>query len=313
MPRPGREPRPGERVPNGTARSGFANGATGLWSRSVSAAGGALALNRRNLYGYLFSLPLIVLFLAFVVYPLYFVVTQAVEPYTYEVLFSDPVFVQTVVNTVVYVGVAVNVKLFLALLLSGLLQADSRGTRFLSAIFLLPWAIPVLPGILSIRWMLSSQWGIMNLIVEDLGFGPVHWLASRWMAIGALIVFHIWKYLPFWTVILLAARRGIPRELYEAASIDGAGGLQRFTSITFPMLKGIYLICSLLSMVFTLGDFTNVWLLTGGAPGDSTHVLATLAYRYTFMMGKIDWGMGVFATALPVTLLFIFILIKKIR
>jgi multiple sugar transport system permease protein len=203
--------------------------------------------------------------------------------------------------------------MFLALLLSGLLQADSRGTRFLSAIFLLPWAIPVLPGILSIRWMLSSQWGIMNLIVEDLGFGPVHWLASRWMAIGALIVFHIWKYLPFWTVILLAARRGIPRELYEAASIDGAGGLQRFTSITFPMLKGIYLICSLLSMVFTLGDFTNVWLLTGGAPGDSTHVLATLAYRYTFMMGKIDWGMGVFATALPVTLLFIFILIRKIR
>jgi multiple sugar transport system permease protein len=243
----------------------------------VSAAGGALALNRRNLYGYLFSLPLIVLFLAFVIYPLYFVVTQAIDPYTYEVLFSDPVFVQTVVNTVVYVGVAVNVKMFLALLLSGLLQADNRGTRFLSAIFLLPWAIPVLPGILSIRWMLSSQWGIMNLIVEDLGFGPVHWLASRWMAIGALIVFHIWKYLPFWTVILLAARRGIPRELYEAASIDGAGGLQRFTSITFPMLKGIYLICSLLSMVFTLGDFTNVWLLTGGAPGDSTHVLATLA------------------------------------
>jgi multiple sugar transport system permease protein len=149
--------------------------------------------------------------------------------------------------------------------------------------------------------------------MEDLGFGTVHWLASRWMAIGALIVFHIWKYLPFWTVILLAARRGIPRELYEAAAIDGASGLQNFRYITFPMLSGIYLICSLLSMVFTMGDFTNVWLLTGGAPGDSTHVLATLAYRYTFLMGKIEWGVGVFATALPVTLLFIFVLIKKIR
>jgi multiple sugar transport system permease protein len=133
------------------------------------------------------------------------------------------------------------------------------------------------------------------------------------MALGALIVFHIWKYLPFWTVILLAARRGIPRELYEAAAIDGASALQNFRFITVPMLSGIYLICSLLSMVFTLGDFTNVWLLTGGAPGDSTHVLATLAYRYTFLMGKIDWGVGVFATALPVTLLFIFILIKKIK
>ena len=75
---------------DGAARVGVANGATGLWGRSVSAAAGALTQNRRNLYGYLFSLPLIVLFLAFVVYPLYFVVTQAVDPYTYEVLFADP-------------------------------------------------------------------------------------------------------------------------------------------------------------------------------------------------------------------------------
>lgn len=114
-------------------------------------------------------------------------------------------------------------------------------------------------------------------------------------------------------IIFIAGLQGVPQELYEAAAIDGAGVFQTFRSISFPLLAGIYLICSLLSMVFTMGDFTNVWLMTGGAPGDSTHVLATLAYRYTFRMGKIDWGVGVFATALPVTLLFIFALIKKIR
>ena len=285
----------------------------GLIARSVTAAADALSPRSRNLQGLLFSLPLILLFLAFVVYPLYFEITQALDLYTYEVLFSDPIYVQTVVNTLVYVGIAVNLKLFLALLLSGLLDDDSRSTRFLSAIFLLPWAIPVLPGILSVRWMMSSQWGILNLITEDLGLGTHHWLASRWTAMTALILFHIWKYLPFWTVILLAARRGIPRQLYEAASIDGAGTLQTFRYVSLPLLAGIYLICSLLSMVFTMGDFTNVWLMTGGAPGDSTHVLATLAYRYTFKVGKIDWGVGVFATALPITLLFIFVLIKKIR
>lgn len=285
----------------------------GLIARSVTAAADALSPRSRNLQGLLFSLPLILLFLAFVVYPLYFEVTQALDRYTYEVLFNDPIYVQTVVNTLVYVGIAVNLKLFLALLLSGLLDDDSRSTRFLSAIFLLPWAIPVLPGILSVRWMMSSQWGILNLITEDLGLGTHHWLASRWTAMTALILFHIWKYLPFWTVILLAARRGIPRQLYEAAAIDGAGTLQTFRYVSLPLLAGIYLICSLLSMVFTMGDFTNVWLMTGGAPGDSTHVLATLAYRYTFKVGKIDWGVGVFATALPVTLLFIFVLIKKIR
>ncbi|PYO33775.1 MAG: ABC transporter permease [Candidatus Rokuibacteriota bacterium] len=285
----------------------------GFLARSATAAAESLSPRSRNLQGLLFSLPLIALFLAFVAYPLYFEVTQALDRYTYEVLFSDPIYVQTVVNTLVYVGIAVNVKLFLALLLSGLLESDDRATRFLSAIFLLPWAIPVLPGILSVRWMMSSQWGILNLISEDLGLGTHHWLASRWTAIAALILFHIWKYLPFWTVILLAARRGIPRQLYEAAAIDGAGVFQAFRYISFPLLAGIYLICSLLSMVFTMGDFTNVWLMTGGAPGDSTHVLATLAYRYTFRVGKIDWGVGVFATALPVTLLFIFILIRKIR
>jgi len=285
----------------------------GFLARSATAAAESLSPRSRNLQGLLFSLPLIALFLAFVAYPLYFEVTQALDRYTYEVLFSDPIYVQTVVNTLVYVGIAVNVKLFLALLLSGLLESDDRATRFLSAIFLLPWAIPVLPGILSVRWMMSSQWGILNLITEDLGLGTHHWLASRWTAIAALILFHIWKYLPFWTVILLAARRGIPRQLYEAAAIDGAGVFQVFRYISFPLLAGIYLICSLLSMVFTMGDFTNVWLMTGGAPGDSTHVLATLAYRYTFRVGKIDWGVGVFATALPVTLLFIFILIRKIR
>jgi len=285
----------------------------GFLARSATAAAESLSPRSRNVQGLLFSFPLIALFLAFVAYPLYFEVTQALDRYTYEVLFSDPIYVQTVVNTIVYVGIAVNVKLFLALLLSGLLESDDRATRFLSAIFLLPWAIPVLPGILSVRWMMSSQWGILNLISEDLGLGTHHWLASRWTAIAALILFHIWKYLPFWTVILLAARRGIPRQLYEAAAIDGAGVFQAFRYISFPLLAGIYLICSLLSMVFTMGDFTNVWLMTGGAPGDSTHVLATLAYRYTFRVGKIDWGVGVFATALPVTLLFIFILIRKIR
>ena len=285
----------------------------GLISRGVAAAAEALSPRSRNLQGLAFSLPLILLFLAFVVYPLYFEVTQALDRYTYEVLFNDPIYVQTIVNTLVYVGVAVNVKLILALLLSGLLESESRPTRFLSAIFLLPWAIPVLPGILSVRWMMSSQWGILNLISEDLGLGTHHWLASRWTAIGALILFHIWKYLPFWTVILLAARRGIPRQLYEVAAIDGAGVFQTFRYISLPLLAGIYLICSLLSMVFTMGDFTNVWLMTGGAPGDSTHVLATLAYRYTFRVGKLDWGVGVFATALPVTLLFIFVLIKKIK
>jgi len=133
------------------------------------------------------------------------------------------------------------------------------------------------------------------------------------LAIAAAIVYHIWKYLPFWTLIFVAGRRSIPRELYEAGEIDGTTPLQRFRYITFPMLRNLFMICSLLSMVFTLGDFVIIKIMTGGAPGDSTHVLSTLAYRYTFLMGKLDWGVGTFVVALPVTLLFIFILIRWVR
>jgi len=230
----------------------------------VTAAADVLSPRSRNLQGLLFSLPLIVLFLAFVVYPLYFEVTQALDRYTYEVLFNDPIYVQTIVNTLVYVGIAVNLKLFLALLLSGVLDDDSRSTRFLSAIFLLPWAIPVLPGILSVRWMMSSQWGILNLISEDLGLGTHHWLASRWTAISALIIFHIWKYLPFWTVIILAARRGIPRQLYEAGAIDGANPFQTLIRVILPQAVPAITAVTIFHFFFTWNDyFTPLVYLVG--------------------------------------------------
>jgi multiple sugar transport system permease protein len=153
----------------------------------------------------------------------------------------------------------------------------------------------------------------VNKILNDLGFAGYPWLVRRHTAIAAAIVYHIWKYLPFWTLIFVAGRRSIPKELYEAGVIDGTSSLQKFQYITAPMLRNLYLICSLLSMVFTLGDFVIIKIMTGGAPGDSSHVLATLAYRYTFQMGRLDWGVGTFVTALPITLLFIFILIRWVK
>jgi len=263
--------------------------------------------------GLAFCSPLLLLFLCLVLYPILYMIYMGLDWDIYEDIFSDPIFIQTLWNTVIFVGVSVNVKMFLSLVLSALFNTENRFARILSGLFLLPWAIPSLPGILAFRWMLNGQWGIVNKVLNDLGFAGYPWLVRRPTAIAAAIVYHIWKYLPFWTLIFVAGRRSIPKELYEAGEIDGTTPLQRFRYITLPMLRNLFMICSLLSMVFTLGDFVIIKIMTGGAPGDSTHVLSTLAYRYTFLMGKIDWGVGTFITALPVTLLFIFILIRWVK
>ncbi len=267
----------------------------------------------KSVLGLAFCSPLVFLFVFLVITPIAYMLYMGLDLGIYPAIFSDPIFLQTLWNTVIFVGLAVNIKMFLSLVLSALFSVEHRAAKLLAGIFLLPWAIPALPGILAFRWMLNGQWGVVNKVLNDLGFAGYPWLVRRPTALGAAITYHIWKYLPFWTLIFVAGRRSIPKELYEAGVIDGTSAPQKFRYITFPMLRNLYLICTLLSMVFTLGDFVIIKIMTGGAPGDSSHVLATLAYRYTFQMGRIDWGVGTFVTALPVTLLFIFILIRWVK
>ena len=148
--------------------------------------------------------------------------------------------------------------------------------------FILPWAVPSIPTILSLRFMLNPEWGIINQIIFRLTFedGP-NWLNDPAIALSMSILVHIWKSLPFWTLILLAARLAIPDDLYEAASVDGASSFQKFRFVTWPSMQTLYITCTILSMIWTLGDFNSVYLLTGGGPGDLTHVLATLGIRYS--------------------------------
>ena len=268
---------------------------------------------RRTLLGLAFCGPLVLVFLSLVLYPMLYMIYMGLDWDIYDAIFDDPIFIQTLWNTVIFVGLAVNIKMFLALTLSAIFSVEHRFAKILSGLFLLPWAIPSLPGILAFRWMLNGQWGIVNKILNDLGVAGYPWLVRRPTALGAAVVYHIWKYLPFWTLIFVAGRRSIPRELYEAGEIDGTSPLQKFRFITLPMLRNLFMICSLLSMVFSLGDFVIIKIMTGGAPGDSTHVLATLAYRYAFQMGNVDWAVGTFMTALPITLLFIFILMRWVK
>jgi multiple sugar transport system permease protein len=262
-----------------------------------------------------FVIPYVALFIAFVAYPVVYGLWLGREPSLYFELASEPIYQRAVVNTILYLGIGVNLKMFGALLMSGFFMRRGWWVKGLLLIYVLPWAVPALPSFISIHWMLNGQWGLLNnALYEFFGVDGPGWIeTSRWLALSSVIASHIWKWMPFWTVILLAGRMAIAQELYEAAEVDGATGLKRFTHVTFPLLANLYLVCTLLSTLFTLGDFNSVYFVSGGGPALSTHVLATLGIRDAFEIARPELGVAVVMSALPLMIPLVILLMRKLH
>jgi multiple sugar transport system permease protein len=262
-----------------------------------------------------FIIPYVALFVVFVAYPVVYGLWLGHDPGLYEELFSDPIYQRTAVNTILYLAIGVNLKMFGALLLSGFFMRRGWWVKALLLIYVLPWAVPALPTFLSIHWMLNGQWGLLNNVIWELfGIDGPGWVeTTRWLALGSVIASHIWKWMPFWTIILLAGRMAIAQELYEAADVDGATGVRRFVHITFPLLANLYLVCTLLSTIFTLGDFNSVFFVSGGGPALTTHVLATLGIRDAFEIARPDLGVAAVMSALPLMIPLVILLMRKLR
>ncbi len=270
------------------------------------------ALTQWQFWGRMLVLPYLLVFVVFVLYPVGYGLWLARHPASYERLFDDPIFFRTAINTVVFVVVSVNLKMMVALALSGFFLHTRWWVKLLSLVFILPWALPSIPTILSVRFMLNPEWGVINSTIFKLtGLDGPNWLNDPTLAFGFSMLMHIWKSLPFWTLILLAGRMSIPTEQYEAASVDGASGWQKFRFITWPSMRGLYLTSTLLSMVFTLGDFNSVYLLTGGGPADLTHVLATLGIRY-LRLDQVDLAMAAIVVTLPLVLPMVYVMMKRL-
>jgi multiple sugar transport system permease protein len=261
-----------------------------------------------------FAVPYALMFFAFVIYPICFGLWLGSQPSLYVQLLADPRYPTAVFNTVMYVGIGVNLMMVLAFLLSGLFMRKSWWTKPLLLVFMLPWATPALPAYMSIHWLLNGQWGMLNNVLHMLfGIeGPVY-LIDRWTALAFNIGAYIWKNMAFWTVILLAGRMGIPQELYEAAAIDGATSLHRFKHVTVPLMANLYVVCTLLDSVFVLGDFNSTYFVSGGGPAMSTEVLATLGIRYAFTTALPRLGVATVLTALPLLIPLVIMLMRKLR
>src|SRR3954452_3255750 len=299
-----------------------------MTSASVIDVGRPSAIRRQSLWRYwrgglrgsefawavAFLVPYIFVFFAFVVYPVFFGLWMGSNPALYVELFDDPIYQKTIANTLLFLVFGVNLKLFFALMLSGFFMRKGWWVKSLLMFFVLPWAVPALPAFISIHWMLNGEWGFINNALDHLaGITGPSWLNERGLARGSAIYAHLWKWLPFWTVILLAGRMSISQEIYDAAEVDGATGLKRFLYVTFPLLSNMNLVLTLLATIFLLGDFNSVYYVAGGGPANSPHLLATLVVRNAYHMCNPDLGVAAVMPASLKTIPSFVILMRRMK
>jgi len=271
----------------------------------------------------LFLLPLFVLVVGLIFYPFYRAVwlslTDKLVGYperfvglrNYIYVANDDAFHQVVWNSLVFTVVSVALKVVTGLAMALVLSGVIRGRNFFRGLFLLPWITSTVIIALTWRWMFDAfpGRGFLNSFLLDLGLlsQPIAFMATPAGAMAAVIIANWWRAFPFFGVSFLAGMASIPRELYEAASVDGAGANRRFWHITLPGLKHVMIVTTLLSFILTINDFNIIYVMTRGGPGSATQVFSTYAYQVAF--GQLRWGRGVTISIFVVPLLVIGIIL----
>ena len=253
--------------------------------------------------GYFFIFPATLMLVVVLVFPAFITVKLSLTPeggsgWTltlahYKNAFRDPVLFQTFKNTFSFVAWSLAGHLVVGLALALTLNQTLPGQTFFRLVALIPWTIPdVVAGII-FRWMLNPIHGCLNPLLKMVfpAFpAEFQWLSSPTLAFPSVIFANIWRGYPLVMVMLLAGLMAIPRQLYEAAEVDGAGRLKRFVHITLPGLSTIIIIAMALDMVWEFRRFALVLTMTGGGPGTLTEVLSTLVYKTYFQFFTFEYA-----------------------
>ncbi|HAM25932.1 MAG TPA: ABC transporter permease, partial [Microbacteriaceae bacterium] len=184
-----------------------------------------------------------------------------------------------------------------------------RLSSTLRALFLVPWLLPLIVSASTWSWLLNSDSGLVNSVLEGLGLGQVNWLTSPQWSLVSVLIANIWIGIPFNLVILYSGLQGISQDIYEAASLDGANAWQKFWRVTFPLLRPVSAITILLGLIYTLKVFDIIWIMTKGGPADSSTTLSTWSYRLGFGSVLPDFSPAATVSDLLIILALIFGLI----
>jgi arabinogalactan oligomer / maltooligosaccharide transport system permease protein len=188
-------------------------------------------------------------------------------------------------NSFFWAAGSVALFLVVGLGLAAVLNQEFRGKSIYRTLMMLPWAMPAFITILIWAGMWNYSYGIINGLLAVVGIAPVNWTGATESAWAALFITNVWLSFPFYTVVFLATMQAIPKELYEAASIDGAGSISKFVRITLPFLRPTIVFVGLMGFLFTFNNFYPIFLITGGHPGISTQIFVTESYHLAFQLG----------------------------
>lgn len=271
--------------------------------------------HRRWIWGYLFIIPVLLLFSVFRIYPLirsFFLgfhqwnILSPIKPFVglqnYRELFEDAVFVQGFKNTIIYTVTLIFVGTIIALFLALLLDRKFKLKGTFKLVYFLPVITPMVAAAVIWEWLYQPQFGLFNGILKYLGLPTQQWLMSKDQALMSVIIFSMWKGVGYNMIIFLAGLQGIPNIYYEAARIDGANSFQCFKGITLPLLMPTTLFVIVMSTISTLQVFTQIYVMTEGGPINATMVVVLHIYKVGF-----DFLRFGYASAIA-TVLFIFIL-----
>ncbi|WP_018653100.1 carbohydrate ABC transporter permease [Actinomadura flavalba] len=203
----------------------------------------------------------------------------------YRELFTSEALVPVLLRTLLWVGGVVGVTMLLALGLGQLLNARFPGRRVVRWAVIVPWAASVLMTALIFRWMLDNDSGLVNRVLLDLGVldAPVNWLAEPGWALFWMMTVAVFVSLPFASFVILAGLQAIPRDVYEAARVDGAGWFTTYVRITLPMLRPALIIASIINVINVFNSFPIIWAMTRGGPGNATDTTTTYMYKIAFV------------------------------
>ncbi len=282
---------------------------------SVGRVSGPPAVRRRRRRGwvpYLFLAPALVAVGVFVLYP---VVTVAVQSFfdinptrhqgwtfvglaNYAEALRDSQLWSVALNTVWWTVGSVVLQLLVALLAAVVLDRLG-GNGFVRAVFVVPWATPVVVGALAWKYLYLPDYGLINQVLGAVGLESLEraWLADPNAALWAVIVTNVWRGFPFLMVMIVAGMATVPVELYEAAQVDGASWWRSFRAITLPLLRPMLLAATLMALIWTFNNFSMIYVMTGGGPAGATDILTTFVYKAAFR--SFDFG---YASALSMVL-----------